>query len=71
MAAVLRNKGGEPWTEDDWNDDAVKFVEEQGAEAGALFMYGASKTLAEKGKILFDSVDSRRPMTSPSCLGIL
>jgi hypothetical protein len=52
MAAVLRDKGGEPWTEDDWNDDAVKAVEERGEAAGVLTMYGASKTLAEKGKTI-------------------
>ncbi|KAH6918144.1 D-lactaldehyde dehydrogenase [Coprinopsis sp. MPI-PUGE-AT-0042] len=48
MAAILGDKGGVPWTEDDWNDDAVKVVEERGAEAAVLSMYAASKTLAEK-----------------------
>ena len=53
MAAMLCNKpSGEPWTEEDWNDDAVKAVKEHGAKAGAIAMYGASKTLAERGGLL-------------------
>ncbi|KAL1938025.1 hypothetical protein VTO73DRAFT_12036 [Trametes versicolor] len=36
------------YTEEDWNDTAVKIVEEQGGEARSIFMYEASKTLAER-----------------------
>ncbi|KZV71663.1 D-lactaldehyde dehydrogenase [Peniophora sp. CONT] len=36
------------FTEEDWNDQAVKLVEEKGADAGGAMVYGASKTLAER-----------------------
>lgn len=36
------------YTEDDWNDAAVKNVEEKGVEVGAGGIYTASKTLAER-----------------------
>ncbi|VDB82935.1 unnamed protein product [Peniophora sp. CBMAI 1063] len=36
------------FTEEDWNEQAIKAVEEKGADAGPVMIYGASKTLAEK-----------------------
>ncbi|EIW53078.1 D-lactaldehyde dehydrogenase [Trametes versicolor FP-101664 SS1] len=52
------------YTEEDWNDSAVQIVEQQGRDALFVFMYDASKTLAEraawdfvkkhKGEISFD-----------------
>jgi nucleoside-diphosphate-sugar epimerase len=35
--------------ESDWNEQSIRFVEEKGGEAGGAMIYGASKTLAEKG----------------------
>jgi hypothetical protein len=37
------------YDEKDWNDSALKAVEEKGAEAGVHTMYNASKVLAERG----------------------
>ncbi|KAJ8495524.1 hypothetical protein ONZ51_g1643 [Trametes cubensis] len=36
------------YTEDDWNDQAVQIVEEQGIDAPGLIKYEANKTLAER-----------------------
>ena len=38
------------YTEDDWNDQVVQIVEEQGIDAPGLIKYEASKTLAERGE---------------------
>ncbi|KAF8877683.1 hypothetical protein BD779DRAFT_1237798 [Infundibulicybe gibba] len=43
-----RPANAEPFTEDDWNDTAVKAVEEKGRDAPGWAKYRASKTLAEK-----------------------
>jgi hypothetical protein len=40
------------YTEEDWNDAAVKMIEEKGAEAGVFVMYSASKVLSEKGELV-------------------
>ncbi|KAH6877039.1 D-lactaldehyde dehydrogenase [Coprinopsis sp. MPI-PUGE-AT-0042] len=49
MSAVARdNETPRLYTEEDWNDTAVKAVEEKGAEAGAYVVYSASKVLAER-----------------------
>ena len=37
------------YKEDDWAEDAVKIVEEKKNEAPGMYIYGASKVLAEKG----------------------
>ena len=38
------------YNEDDWAEDAVKIVEEKKNEAPGMYIYGASKVLAEKGR---------------------
>lgn len=38
-----------PFNESDWNDQAVKWVEEQGRNALAITKYRAAKTLGERG----------------------
>lgn len=49
VAAVMNaDPNQEVYTENDWNDAAVKNVEEKGAEAGLSGIYTASKTLAER-----------------------
>jgi nucleoside-diphosphate-sugar epimerase len=32
-----------------WNEQAIQLVKEKGGEAGGAMIYGAAKTLAEKG----------------------
>jgi nucleoside-diphosphate-sugar epimerase len=39
------------FSEVDWNNDALKKVEEQGRDASFMTKYQASKVLAEKGSI--------------------
>ncbi|KAH9896132.1 NAD-P-binding protein [Cubamyces lactineus] len=41
------------YTEDDWNDQAIRIVEEQGIDAPGLIEYEASKTLAERAAWAF------------------
>ncbi|KAI0323770.1 D-lactaldehyde dehydrogenase [Cubamyces sp. BRFM 1775] len=41
------------YTEDNWNDQAVRIVDEQGANAPGLVKYEASKTLAERAAWAF------------------
>ena len=41
--------GAGTYTEKDWNDGAVKAVEEKGVDAGVMDVYSASKVLAERG----------------------
>lgn len=43
------------FNESDWNEDSIIEVEEKGAAAPGYIKYFASKTLAEKGSILFHS----------------
>ena len=37
------------YTEEDWNESALKEVEEKGSQAGVQVIYSASKVLAERG----------------------
>ena len=37
------------YSEEDWNEAALKDVEEKGAQAGVGVIYSASKVLAERG----------------------
>ena len=39
----------EKYTEEEWNEPALKEVRELGKEASGIAKYSASKTLAEKG----------------------
>ncbi|KAH6904335.1 D-lactaldehyde dehydrogenase [Coprinopsis sp. MPI-PUGE-AT-0042] len=49
IAAVMNSDPKQSvFTENDWNDAAVKNVEEKGVDAGGMAVYQASKTLAER-----------------------
>jgi hypothetical protein len=54
MTAVADSGATAPraYTEEDWNETAVKVTEEKGAEAGIYAIYSASKVLAEKGELI-------------------
>ncbi|CDO74245.1 hypothetical protein BN946_scf184457.g1, partial [Trametes cinnabarina] len=43
----------ETYTEEDWNEQAVEIVAEQGMSALAMLEYDASKVLAERGQSEF------------------
>ncbi|KAK7029620.1 hypothetical protein VNI00_014318 [Paramarasmius palmivorus] len=57
MSSAQALLGGKPlshiYTEDDWNDEAVATVQEDGHEADPLAMYAASKVHAERALIAF------------------
>jgi hypothetical protein len=59
------------FTEKDWNDDAIKHVEEQGDASNSAIVYCASKTLAEKGKtVKLDLCLNLNHFLFPSRLGL-
>lgn len=49
MAPINDPAPGASYSEDDWNEAALKDVEEKGAQAGVGVIYSASKVLAERG----------------------
>jgi len=61
------------YTEEEWNDEAVEDIKKNGKASNGLMGYMASKTLAERGAMVFtqslSSVDSRS--VHFSCLGNL
>ena len=73
IAAVLElgREEKKHYTENDWNEVSVKTVEEKGADAGAVVIYIASKTLAEKGKYWSLPVQVPLSLVAPSRLGVL
>ena len=52
IGAVVKpgSPAGTTYTDEDWNDIAVKTVEEQGSESPGIYKYWASKVIAERGK---------------------
>ena len=49
VAIGLSRRAGRPYTEKDWNEPALKEVEDLGKKALGISKYAASKTLAERG----------------------
>lgn len=49
MAVNLTPRAGRPYTEEEWNEPALKEVKELGKKASGMAKYAASKTLAERG----------------------
>lgn len=49
-------KTNHTYTEEEWNDESIEDVKEKGKESNGLVKYMASKTLAERGAIIFIQV---------------
>lgn len=49
MAVGLSPRADHQYTEEEWNEPALKEVNDLGKKASGLAKYSASKTLAEKG----------------------
>ena len=51
--AIGTSRVNEAYDEEEWNDSAVEEVKTKGKEANGLAKYKASKTLAERGEMIF------------------
>jgi hypothetical protein len=49
VAVGLAPRPGRPYTEEEWNEPALKAVRELGKDAHGFDKYSASKALAERG----------------------
>ena len=52
-AAIGILRINEAYDEEEWNDSAIEEVKTKGKEANGLVKYLASKTLAERGEMIF------------------
>ena len=51
--AIAIFRVNEAYDEEEWNDSAIEEVKTKGKEANGLVKYMASKTLAERGEMIF------------------
>jgi nucleoside-diphosphate-sugar epimerase len=73
IAAIQEYPIDSPRTFDEtmWNDQAIRLVQEKAGEADGLSVYGASKTLAEKGACFHGVCDLVAGLTLfYSCVGL-
>lgn len=58
-----------PYTEKEWNDPAVKEVNEKGNEASGMAKYSVSKVRAEEGRSQHWGLVPCPDIMCPSCVG--
>ncbi|KAK9790913.1 hypothetical protein SCARD494_08161 [Seiridium cardinale] len=59
VAAFISYSQPRTYTEADWHDESVEIVDEQGAAAGGLMVYTASKVKAER--VFWSWIESKKP----------
>ncbi|KAK9417316.1 putative NAD-dependent epimerase/dehydratase domain-containing protein [Seiridium unicorne] len=59
LAAVISYSQPRTYTEADWHDESVEIVDKQGAAAGGLMVYTASKVKAER--VFWSWIESNKP----------
>lgn len=71
MVSIGLFRINDKYTEEEWNDEAVEDVKAKGKESNGLMKYMASKTLAERGAIIFIMLSCPEclPTVYGSCLG--